>query len=426
MSNRGWPRPADAREWYHLALAPQAKADDKGDEPAAPSHADVYLYDVIGGWFGADANAFVRDVAGLDVDELTVHLNSPGGDAAEGVAIANVLRQHRAKVTVRVDGIAASAASVVAMAGDEVIMSPGAQLMIHDAWSIGLGDADEMRKVAASLDSTSNALASTYAAKAGGTTAEWREVMKSEAWYGPDEAVEAGLADRVAEPDEYSTSGEQVTPGESSGLWDLWGSLRDPQRWDLAALGFAYAGRAQAPAPALPGRDRAAPAAGAITNERSGPVPTFLDDVRQRLGVAADADEATVLAALDKTKNDLGAAEALLAEQKAKAELPEGVVAVDKAQLDALRADAAAGREARAQQEREGRERLVAAAISDGRIAPARREHWIAALEADAGMADVLAGLEKGLIPVNGAIGHDGEPERGDLDAYALIYGKDA
>jgi ATP-dependent protease ClpP protease subunit len=425
----GAPRP-----WYRvgpvLALAegePAPPAVEGGT--ATSSTADVYVFDTIGGWFGMTADDFVRDVATLDVDQIVLHLNSPGGDASEGVAIANVLRAHRARVEVRVDGLAASAASVIAMAGDEVVMSIGSQLMVHDAWGYAMGNAAEMTQAQRMLDSTSDALASTYAAKAGGTTAEWRDVMRAETWYTAEEAVAAGLADRVAAADEVGTAaGEQVTPGGSGGLfWDMWDSLAKPDRFDLSA--FTYAGRDHAPDPRMPGRSTpAASAAGRSTDERSGAVPTFLDDVRQRLGVAAEADEVTVLTALDEAleerADDENEGEG---GDGGQAELPEGAVVVDAAALAQLRADAELGRNAHARQEREDRESLVDAAIGDGRIAPSARADWLRSLENDPGghARTTLASLPKGLIPVGPALGSAGGGVRTAADdLYASVFGE--
>lgn len=401
VARAGGPPPS----WFHIgpvALAgepaPAAPADAIEPTEAPVSTADVYVFDAIGGWFGMTADDFVRDVASLDVDRLVLHINSPGGDVFEGVAIANVLRAHRAHVTVRVDGLAASAASLIAMAGDEVVMGIGSQMMVHDASTLAYGTAAELEAMLRRLNTTSDSMAGTYAARAGGTAAEWREIMRAEAWYTPEEAVAAGLADRVATADETGTAeGEQITPGSSDGLWDMWGSLRDPARFDLSA--FAYAGREHAPAPVMPGRQTpAASAAGDRSNpEGSGDV-AFSDEqlttMRQRLGLAADADEADIVAALDA---------------RPEPRLPEGVVTIEAETLSGLQAAAQLGREAHERQEREDRERTVDAAIGDGRIAPARREHWLNALAADAGAAETLAGLERGLIPVTGPIGHSAD-----------------
>jgi len=385
---------------------------------ATRTSADVYVYGNIGGWFGVDADDFVRDVAGLDVDQLVVHLNSPGGDAFEGVAIANVLRAHRAHVVVRVDGMAASAASVVAMAGDEVVMGIGSQLMVHDPWIYAGGNAADLEAVVRRLHSSGDSLAGTYAAKAGGTPAEWREVMKAETWYTPEEAVAAGLANRVAAADEVATAeGEQITPGESSSdWWSFWDQLSATDRFDLS--GFRFPGREHAPPPAMPGRTT--PAASAVGQPNpprgGGAVPTFLDNVRQRLGVAADADETTALAALDEALEERG--------ETTQGALPDGVVAVDQATLDQMRTDAELGRAAHARQAREDRERLVAAAVADGRIPPARREAWITMLAADPGAAEQLAGLARGTVPV-AARGHDHDAPDDDEDAPSLQAGAD-
>jgi len=331
----------------------------------------------------------------------------------EGVAIANVLRQHPADVTVWVDGLAASAGSVIAMAGDEIVMGIGAQLMIHDAWGRALGPADEMRQAAAMLDSTSDAIAATYAARAGGTTAEWRAVMVAETWYTAEEAVAAGLADRVATDDDRgSASGQQVVPGSttSSWWWDAWDSLADPGRHadTLRAL-FAHAGRADAPPPRMPRGSRspaAASAAGSTpTQERSRPV-AFSDEqlttMRTQLGLAEDADEATIVAALTEA----------LAEQaedppQTSSTPPEGTVIVEEEVLASLRADAAAGRAARDQQLTDERNRLIEAAVRDGRIPRARADHWRQQLTVDPdGARQALASLAPGLIPVDER-GHD-------------------
>lgn len=395
-ASRGLPSaPApQGQGWYHIAPV-YALADDS--ESQATNSVDVYVYDVIGGWWGMTADDFVRDVASLDVDQIVLHLNSPGGDASEGVAIANVLRAHRAHIVVRIDGWAASAGSVIAMAGDEIVMGIGSQMMVHDAWGYAQGNAAEMRKAAEMLDSTSNALASTYAARTGGSTADWRAVMEEESWYTAEEAVAAGLADRIAAADETGTAeGQQITPGaRSGGFWDLWDSLADPGRFDLSH--YAYAGRAEAPAPRIPARmTPAAAAAGSphtTTQERS-PAVAFSDEqlttMRQRLSLADDADEAAILAAFD----------ARLAEPT-QPPTPPGTVVLDEVQHTQLLADARDGREARAQQLAERRIALVQAAIDDGRVPPARRNHWLAYLENDPGGEEALAALKPGLVPLN-------------------------
>ncbi len=156
----------------------------------------VYLYDEISYW-GVTAGDFVATLQGIDTETIDLHINSPGGDVFEAIAILNSLRQHPATVNVTVDGLAASAASFVAMAGDTVTMARNAEMMIHDAWGLVLGNAADMREMADRLDSVSNNIASIYAGKAGGTVEDWRAVMLGEKWYSAEEAVSAGLADSV-------------------------------------------------------------------------------------------------------------------------------------------------------------------------------------------------------------------------------------
>jgi ATP-dependent protease ClpP protease subunit len=200
-----------------------------------PNRAAIYIYEEIGYW-GTSANEFVQQLNALNVDQLDVHINSPGGEVDDGLAIFNALRQHRAHVTVYIDGLAASAASFIACAGDEVLISEFAQVMIHDAMGIEFGNAAELRAFADLLDRYSDNIAGIYAQQAGGTSAQWREPMRAETWYTGTEAVAAGLADRVydlvvAEDDD---SGQMVAA-----------------RWDMSLYAFRFQGRAAAPAPQL-------------------------------------------------------------------------------------------------------------------------------------------------------------------------------
>lgn len=159
--------------------------------------AEVMLYDEIGGWWGATADDFIRDLRAISAPKVRVRVNSPGGSVFEGVAIANALRGLSAEVTIQVDGIAASIASVIAMAGDRVVMMPNTTLMIHDASGVAMGDASVMEEMAELLDLISDNIADAYAARAGGTRDEWRARMRAETWYLPEDAVEAGLADEA-------------------------------------------------------------------------------------------------------------------------------------------------------------------------------------------------------------------------------------
>lgn len=159
--------------------------------------ADLWVYDEIGAW-GVTAEGLVSELAALNVSDITLHLNSPGGDVFDGIAIMNALRDHPARVTVKVDALAASIASVIAQAGDEVIMGRNSTMMIHNASGFAMGEAKDMIKMGELLQQTTDNIASIYADRAGGTAADWLALMDEETWFTAAEAVKAGLADSVA------------------------------------------------------------------------------------------------------------------------------------------------------------------------------------------------------------------------------------
>lgn len=154
----------------------------------------VHIYDEIG-YFGVSAADFIRDLANVD-GPIEVHVNSPGGEVFDGIAIYNALLA-RKDVTVMIDGIAASIASVIAMAGNPVLIARNAQMMIHDGFGQAIGNAQDLRDLAELLDRTSNNIAGIYSDHTGKPATYWREIMKGEAWFDADEAIEAGLADRM-------------------------------------------------------------------------------------------------------------------------------------------------------------------------------------------------------------------------------------
>lgn len=141
-----------------------------------------------------DVENALKDV---QAKELHVHINSYGGDAFDGIAIYNQLRDHGAKVTVHVDGIAASAASIIAMAGDEIVMGVGAMLMIHQAWTMGYGNKTDLQKVVNSLEGLDKSITDVYMSRFKGEQAEIQTMMKNETWFTADEAVDIGLADKA-------------------------------------------------------------------------------------------------------------------------------------------------------------------------------------------------------------------------------------
>jgi ATP-dependent protease ClpP protease subunit len=160
--------------------------------------ARVNIYDEIGLWgiTAADFSAAFEplNAAGADVH---VHINSPGGDVYDGLAIYHSLKHSAANITVHVDGLAASAASFIAMAGDQIIVGRNSRMMIHDASTMTYGNAQDHIETSGWLNEESDNISDIYAQRAGGEAAAWRATMKSEAWYGSEQAVAAGLADMI-------------------------------------------------------------------------------------------------------------------------------------------------------------------------------------------------------------------------------------
>jgi ATP-dependent Clp protease, protease subunit len=166
----------------------------------AKAAAEIVIYDEIGA-FGIPAKAFLDELKALGpVAALTVRINSPGGSLFDGVAIYNALKRHDARVTVWIDGIAASIASVIAMAGDEVIMPENAMLMIHDPSALVIGTAADMRGMAEALDKMKAGMVAAYRDKSGRDDAEIEALMRDETWLSAKEALNLGLADRIEQP----------------------------------------------------------------------------------------------------------------------------------------------------------------------------------------------------------------------------------
>ena len=373
-------------DWYKIRMS-------------APRTADIDILADIGGWWdGVDAATMVRDIRDLDADEIRLNINSGGGSIFDAVTILNALRQHPAKVTANVLGLAASAASFIACGVDETTMSANSTMMIHDGSGIAVGNAQDMHEMADLLDKLSDNIASIYAAKAGGTPDSWRETMRAETWYTADEAVAAGLADRVvdvakADPPEASTAENRAHPTTVDDARRALGLSAVIAAHSAAATTAAHI---KTPVSVEPGNQE--------TNKEDAVNHTeFLNGLRARLGVTdADATEETILAALDES----------LAEQPQPAvdmQVPEGTVLVDKGQWEQVRQDAEAGRQARAEQVTARRDALIADALREGRISPANSEAYRQMLDVDEERAArVLNTLQPNTAVPVAEIGHAG------------------
>lgn len=218
----------EARAWYRITNA--ADSDE----------AEVMIYDEVGGWFGCTADDLITELKQITAPRMRVRINSPGGSVFEGIAIANALRAHPANVTVQVDAVAASIASVIAMSGDRIEMAPNSMMMIHDASGLCMGDASDMEEMAELLDLISDNIADAYAARAGGTREQWRDRMRAETWYLPEDAVENGLADEALAAPKAGTPVEEPDEDAEPDM---------ARAFDLAAYGYQGPSQCAEPEP---------------------------------------------------------------------------------------------------------------------------------------------------------------------------------
>jgi ATP-dependent Clp protease protease subunit len=169
----------------------QAKAE--GDS------ATLYMYDVIDADYGINAIEFAGALSGLDPNTtINLRINSPGGDVFEARAIATAIKGYAGKVVAHIDGLAASAATTIAAAADEVIIAEGSFYMIHNAWTLAMGDKNDFNQTAALLDKIDGAIAADYAARTGKSVEDIAALMDAETWMTAQEAVDNKFADSMA------------------------------------------------------------------------------------------------------------------------------------------------------------------------------------------------------------------------------------
>lgn len=177
----------------------QFKAETSGDT------SKITIYGVIGSsWWddSTSASDIERVLKDITTDTIHVHINSGGGDAFDGIAIYNQLKNHAAKVIIHVDGLAASAASIIAMAADELIMNTGSMLMIHEGSTFDWGTKTQFRKTLNALEGLDKSIADVYMTRFKGEREEIDTMIVNETWFTAQEAVDVGLADKVNEDDD--------------------------------------------------------------------------------------------------------------------------------------------------------------------------------------------------------------------------------
>lgn len=178
-----------------------------GIKAAKPDDNSISIFDVIGADYwgdGVTASRIAAALRGMGGADVTVNINSPGGDMFEGLAIYNLLREYDGKVTVKVLGLAASAASIIAMAGDDVQIGRGAFLMIHNCWVYAMGNRHDFEQIAADMAPFDRAMNDIYGVRTGLDTATIDAMMNAETYIGGSDAVDKGFADRLLSADEIS------------------------------------------------------------------------------------------------------------------------------------------------------------------------------------------------------------------------------
>jgi len=223
--------------WKVLALN-KGRGEFKAEK--SDSEATIYLYDAIvngedeAEWFGGVApKSFINELKAIDAPVINLRINSPGGSVFAARAMEQALRDHPAKIVAHIDGYSASAASFLMMAADEIVISQGAMVMIHKAWTMAYGNADDLIQTATCWKRSTATLVDTYASRTAKDPKQISDWMAAETWFTAQEAVDAGFADRIAE------------------------TKAKAQAWDLSAYANAPK-QEQAPEPEKPKFDKAA------------------------------------------------------------------------------------------------------------------------------------------------------------------------
>ncbi len=183
---------------YDPELDPDSDGDVDPDGEPDSDEATLFLYDAIGGWDGLDAEEIATQIAGLKAKTLHLRINSPGGEVFAARAISTAIAAFPGKVVAHIDGLAASSASFVMLAANEIEMSPGAFVMIHNPWGLAMGDSKEMRSLADLLDQIRGAIVDDYVARTGLSAQKLVDMMDSETWMDAETALANKFVDRIA------------------------------------------------------------------------------------------------------------------------------------------------------------------------------------------------------------------------------------
>jgi ATP-dependent protease ClpP protease subunit len=291
--------PTTAAPWYSIRQHTPVAAAARG----AQASAEIFIYGDIGeSWWGDSVSAanFVREVNALKADQLTIRINSYGGSVTDGIAIHNAIKRHPASVIVAIDGLAASIASLIAMAGDEVQMAENAMLMIHAPWGGVSGNANEMRAYADMLDAWAQSMSTSYASKTGQSAADMLALMQDgkDHWYTAADALAGGFVNTVV-----SASPESASAMASFDLSRFSGAPASLQarRTSAAAAAFPVASAITSPQePSMPQGNAitaANPTSAAETNTIGDNAPSHVTAAVRAAALREDAERRQAIAA---------------------------------------------------------------------------------------------------------------------------------
>ncbi len=211
----------------HNRLLNLLKANAQAAPLRAETHGDaahIYLYDVIDAWFGVSAQMMVDALKSASGKTVHLHINSPGGDVFESVAMATAIAAHDGDVIAHIDGVAASAATRVALAAKEVRIAESGLMMIHNSWTIAWGNSEEIRKTADLLDKVDTGIVADYTRKTGASEQQVRDWMAAETWFTAQEALDNKFVDAI----------DATTQGAANKAWDLSAYQNAPKRQEPA------------------------------------------------------------------------------------------------------------------------------------------------------------------------------------------------
>lgn len=171
----------------------------------------IYMYDTIGDYWGIEPENFIKQLNEIDTPEIVLHINSPGGDVFDARAIATAIKQHSSIITAQIDGLCASAATYISAACKSVSMADGGFYMIHEGWTLAMGNKNDLGKTVALLEKVDNSIVNDYERKTGQSREQLESWMKDETWFSAEEAKEHGFIDSIIEEEGV----------ENTSKWDL-------------------------------------------------------------------------------------------------------------------------------------------------------------------------------------------------------------